>query len=186
MKNYQLQLKMLREQQKLSTEAVASKMSFTPSTIVMLEDTDDIFSLKLPTASLKNYFRKYAESLNMPEKKIVRMLNRIDYLDYKRSLKGKLTSVDFLNRTIILVAIFIIGYNVNIIYQRQKVIIAKQNTIILSSPVIKENSTSTIKTDKKTQDNNLLKSDDLTINTLKNTPSTIAKVSMQDTTQASK
>ncbi|WHN66224.1 hypothetical protein [Cysteiniphilum sp. QT6929] len=138
MNSFQQQLKHLREQQQLTVDGVASKMSFTAQTIQMLEDTDDLFSLELPTQSLKNYYRKYGECLGMPERKIVSMLNRIDYLDYKRSRKGKMKPFDYLNRLVILVLIALLGHTVYTLYQQQKANALKQSVVTLSAPVVSQ------------------------------------------------
>ncbi|WP_440993352.1 helix-turn-helix domain-containing protein [Cysteiniphilum litorale] len=138
MNSFQQQLKHLREQQQLTVDGVASKMSFTAQTIQMLEDTDDLFSLELPTQSLKNYYRKYAECLGMPERKIVSMLNRIDYLDYKRSRKGKMKPFDYLNRLVILILIVLLGHTVYTLYQQQKANALKQSVVTLSAPVVSQ------------------------------------------------
>lgn len=147
MNSFQQQLKHLREQQQLTVDGVASKMSFTAQTIQMLEDTDDLFSLELPTQSLKNYYRKYGECLGMPERKIVSMLNRIDYLDYKRSRKGKMKPFDYLNRLVILVLIALLGHTAYMLYQQQKANALKQSVVTLNAPIVSssdqhENSTS--------------------------------------------
>ena len=136
MNSFQQQLKHLREQQQLTVDGAASKMSFTAQTIQMLEDTDDLFSLELPTQSLKNYYRKYGECLGMPERKIVSMLNRIDYLDYKRSRKGKMKPFDYINRLIILILIVVLGHTVYVLYQQQKANALKQSVVTLSSPIV--------------------------------------------------
>ncbi|WP_192482771.1 MULTISPECIES: hypothetical protein [Cysteiniphilum] len=136
MNSFQQQLKHLREQQQLTVDGAASKMSFTAQTIQMLEDTDDLFSLELPTQSLKNYYRKYGECLGMPERKIVSMLNRIDYLDYKRSRKGKMKPFDYINRLIILILIVLLGHTVYVLYQQQKANALKQSVVTLSSPIV--------------------------------------------------
>ncbi|WP_440615243.1 hypothetical protein [Cysteiniphilum sp. 6C5] len=136
MNSFQQQLKHLREHQQLTVDGVASKMSFTAQTIQMLEDTDDLFSLELPTQSLKNYYRKYGECLGMPERKIVSMLNRIDYLDYKRSRKGKIKPFDYLNRLVILILIALLGHTVYALYQQQKANALKQSIVTLSAPIV--------------------------------------------------
>lgn len=136
MNSFQQQLKHLREQQQLTVDGAASKMSFTAQTIQMLEDTDDLFSLELPTQSLKNYYRKYGECLGMPERKIVSMLNRIDYLDYKRSRKGKMKPFDYINRLIILILIVLLGHTVYVLYQQQKANALKQSVVTLSAPIV--------------------------------------------------
>ncbi|WP_119329398.1 RodZ family helix-turn-helix domain-containing protein [Cysteiniphilum halobium] len=136
MNSFQQQLKHLRKEQQLTIDGVASKMSFTAQTIQMLEDTDDLFSLELPTQSLKNYYRKYGECLGMPERKIVSMLNRIDYLNYKRSRKGKMKPFDYLNRLVILALVVWLGHTVYTLYQQQKANALKQSVVTLSAPVI--------------------------------------------------
>ncbi|WP_162902284.1 helix-turn-helix domain-containing protein [Facilibium subflavum] len=151
MKNYQRQLKQLREKQKLTIEGVASKMGFSAQTIQMLEDTDDLFSLNLPTPSLKNYFRKYAECLQMPEKKIVSLLNRIDYLDYKRSRRGKLKAFDYFNRLMILILLAVLGYTAYQLYLEEKANALKQSVITLPSPINTSSSQDTTTGDTTTQ-----------------------------------
>ena len=134
MKTYQQLLKTTREKQKLSIKGVATKMSFSEQSIQRLEDQDDIFSLNLPTKSLKNYYRKYGECLGLPEKKIVSILNRIDYLDYKRSRKGKMKPFDYLNRLAILTLLALLAYNIYGFYQQQKEQALKQSVITLPAP----------------------------------------------------
>ncbi len=146
MKSYQQYLKTIREKNKLSVEGVASKMSFSAKTIEMLEESADIFSLNLPTPSLKNYFRKYAETLGIPEKRIIRLLNRIDYLDYKRSRKGKMKAFDYINRLIILILIVALGYTVHALYQQEKANALKQSVVTLPSPVVTPSSADTTAT----------------------------------------
>lgn len=136
MNSFQQQLKHLRQEQQLTIDGAASKMSFTAQTIQMLEDTDDLFSLNLPTQSLKNYYRKYGECLGTPERKIVSMLNRIDYLDYKRSRKGKIKPFDYLNRLVILALIALLSHTVYTLYQQQKANALKQSVVTVNAPVV--------------------------------------------------
>ena len=135
MQKFQQQLKQLREKQQLSIETVASQIGFSSNTIEMLENTEDLFALKLPVQSLKNYFRKYAECLETPEKKIISMLNRIDYLDYKRMRKAKPKLFDYLNRLVIISLVILLGWLVYIVYMEQKANALKQSIVKLPSPV---------------------------------------------------
>ena len=134
MKNYQKFLKRTREQKNISINGIAAKMNFLPETVIMLESTNDIFELNLPIKSIKNYFRKYAECLDIPEKKIVRILNYIDYLEHNRfSKKGKIKSFDLINRTIIFILILIITYLSYKFYLQEKKNIMTKNIVLLPS-----------------------------------------------------
>jgi len=135
MQKFQQHLKQLREKQQLSIETVASQIGFSSNTIEILENTEDLFVLKLPVQSLKNYFRKYAECLETSEKKIISMLDRIDYLDYKRMRKAKLKLFDYLNRLVIISLVILLGWLVYIVYMEQKANALKQSIVKLPSPV---------------------------------------------------
>ncbi|MFZ9034628.1 MAG: helix-turn-helix domain-containing protein [Francisellaceae bacterium] len=140
MKNYQKQLIEMREKQKLTTEAIASQLSISDKTIQMLEDSNDIFALDIGIPPLKSYYRKYAEALNMPEKKILALLNHIDYLDYKHHRRGRMTGFDYLNRLVILILLAALGYSVYNFYLTQQAEAQKQNVVMLGSPLVDETS----------------------------------------------
>lgn len=157
MNSFQEQLKHLRKEQKLTIDSAASKISFTAQTIQMLENHDNLFSLDLPTQSLKNYYRRYGEHLGMSERKIVSMLNRIDYLDYNRLRKGKMKPFDYLNRAVILTLIIILGHTIYMLYQQQKVNALKQSVVTLNAPII-SNQSSQVSYNKNTDDNGMVTS----------------------------
>ncbi|WP_116964022.1 helix-turn-helix domain-containing protein [Fastidiosibacter lacustris] len=158
MYSFQQQLKQLREKQKLTVEVIATKMSFTAQTIHMLEDSEDLFSLNLPTQSLKNYYRKYAECLGMQERKIINILNYIDYLDYKHSSRGKMKVFDYINRLAILILIGFLAYTVYGLYLQEKANALKQSVITLPSPTTtaqQQKVTANLTTDQSTQSDEL-------------------------------
>lgn len=135
MKQYQEILIKLRAEKNLSIEAAASQLNLSETTLAQFEQTDDVLSLGYALPALKNALRKYAELLGMPERRIVSMLNRVDYLDFKRSRKGKMTGFDYLNRLVILGLIIVLGFVIHAFYDEQKELANRQIDIVLPSPV---------------------------------------------------
>ncbi|WP_407877814.1 helix-turn-helix domain-containing protein [Francisella sciaenopsi] len=109
MHNFQTFLKMTREAKELQTETVADAINLSVQTIEIIEEADNDSLLQNSNSVLKNQIRRYCEYLEIPEKKIVSMLNKIDVLYYKKSRYGKLKFFDYLNRlAILIIAIAII------------------------------------------------------------------------------
>ena len=138
MNSFQQKLKYLREKQQLTIDGAASKTNFTAQTIKILEETDNLFLLDLPIQSLKKYYRKYGESLDMPEKNIISILNKIDYLGYKNSRKGKMKPFDYINRLLLFALIILLGHSIYKLYQQQKANALKQSIVTLISPITSE------------------------------------------------
>ncbi|GMN90093.1 helix-turn-helix domain-containing protein [Francisella sciaenopsi] len=100
---------MTREAKELQTETVADAINLSVQTIEIIEEADNDSLLQNSNSVLKNQIRRYCEYLEIPEKKIVSMLNKIDVLYYKKSRYGKLKFFDYLNRlAILIIAIAII------------------------------------------------------------------------------
>ncbi|MEY8703137.1 helix-turn-helix domain-containing protein [Francisella philomiragia] len=109
MHNFQTFLKTTREAKELQIETVADSINLSVQTIEIIEEADNDSLLQNSSSVLKNQIRRYCEYLEIPEKKIVSMLNKIDVLYYKKSRYGKLKFFDYLNRlAILIIAIAII------------------------------------------------------------------------------
>ncbi|QUE31898.1 helix-turn-helix domain-containing protein [Francisella philomiragia] len=109
MHNFQTFLKATREAKELQLETVADAINLSVQTIKIIEEADNDSLLQNSSSVLKNQIRRYCEYLEIPEKKIVSMLNKIDVLYYKKSRYGKLKFFDYLNRlAILIIAIAII------------------------------------------------------------------------------
>lgn len=109
MHNFQTFLKTTREAKELQLETVADAINLSVQTIKIIEESDNDSLLQNSSSVLKNQIRRYCEYLEIPEKKIVSMLNKIDVLYYKKSRYGKLKFFDYLNRfAILIIAIAII------------------------------------------------------------------------------
>ncbi len=109
MHNFQTFLKTTREAKKLQLETVADAINLSVQTIKIIEEADNDSLLQNSSSVLKNQIRRYCEYLEIPERKIVSMLNKIDVLYYKKSRYGKLKFFDYLNRlAILIIAIAII------------------------------------------------------------------------------
>ncbi|MBK2093985.1 helix-turn-helix domain-containing protein [Francisella philomiragia] len=109
MHNFQTFLKTTREAKELQLETVADAINLSVQTIKIIEEADNDSLLQNSSSVLKNQIRRYCEYLEIPEKKIVSMLNKIDVLYYKKSRYGKLKFFDYLNRlAILIIAITII------------------------------------------------------------------------------
>ena len=135
MQHYQEMLKKLREEKKLTIEAAASQLNLSETTLTQFEQSNNILTLGYALPALKNAMRKYAEFLGMPERRIVSMLNRVDYLEFKRSRKGKMTGFDYLNRLVILGLIALLAWVIHSFYNEQKELAHRQIDIVLPSPV---------------------------------------------------
>lgn len=109
MHNFQTFLKTTREAKELQIETVADAINLSVQTIEIIEEANNDSLLQNSSSVLKNQIRRYYEYLEIPEKKIVSMLNKIDVLYYKKSRYGKLKFFDYLNRlAILIIAIAII------------------------------------------------------------------------------
>ncbi|MDE5019016.1 DNA-binding protein, partial [Francisella tularensis subsp. holarctica] len=71
--------------------------------IPLIEAADNNILLLNSSSVLKNQIRRYCEYLEIPEKKIVSILNKLDILYYKKSRDGKLKFFEYINRLAILV-----------------------------------------------------------------------------------
>lgn len=136
MQQYQEMLTKLRKEKKLSIEAAASQLNLSETTLTQFEQSDNILALGYALPALKNAMRKYAEFLGMSERRIVSMLNRVDYLEFKRSRKGKMTGFDYLNRLVILGLIVLLGFVIHSFYEEQKELAHRQIDIVLPSPAV--------------------------------------------------
>ena len=105
MHNFQIFIKNNRESKKISIGAVADEIKLSKETIKMIEEAENNDLLSISNSILKNNVRKYCEYLEISEKKIFSILNKIDVLYYKRSRHGKLKLFDYLNRILIVIII---------------------------------------------------------------------------------
>ena len=109
MHNFQTFLKSVRDSRQLKRETIADAINLSVETIQLIEEADNDSLLLNSSSVLKNQIRRYCEYLEVPEKKIVSILNKIDILFYKKSRYGKLKFFDYINRlTILVIAIAII------------------------------------------------------------------------------
>ncbi|MBK2168391.1 helix-turn-helix domain-containing protein [Francisella tularensis] len=103
MHNFQFFLKSVRDSRELKRETIADAINLSVETIQLIEEADNNSLLLNSSSVLKNQIRRYCEYLEIPEKKIVSILNKIDILYYKKSRYGKLKFFDYINRLAILV-----------------------------------------------------------------------------------
>lgn len=103
MHNFQTFLKSVRGSRQLKRETIADAINLSVETIQLIEEADNDSLLLNSSSVLKNQIRRYCEYLEVPEKKIISILNKIDILYYKKSRYGKLKFFDYINRLIILV-----------------------------------------------------------------------------------
>ncbi|OIN83848.1 helix-turn-helix domain-containing protein [Francisella sp. TX07-6608] len=103
MHNFQSFLKSVRDSRELKRETIADAINLSVETIQLIEEADNNSLLLNSSSVLKNQIRRYCEYLEIPEKKIVSILNKIDILYYKKSRYGKLKFFDYINRLAILV-----------------------------------------------------------------------------------
>ncbi|QIW09737.1 helix-turn-helix domain-containing protein [Francisella sp. LA112445] len=108
MHNFQSFIKSTRESKELKRDNVADAIDLSEDTIQIIEEADNDSLLQSSSSLLKNQIRRYCEYLEIPEKKIVSILNKVDILYYKKSRYGKLKTFDYLNRLAILVIIIAI------------------------------------------------------------------------------
>ncbi|OEZ33711.1 DNA-binding protein [Francisella endosymbiont of Amblyomma maculatum] len=109
MHNFQTFLKSVRDSRQLKQETIADAINLSVETIQLIEEADNDSLLLNSSSVLKNQIRRYCEYLEIPEKKIVSILNKIDIIFYKKSRYGKLKFFDYINRlTILVIAIAII------------------------------------------------------------------------------
>ena len=109
MHNFQTFLKSVRDSRQLKRETIADAINLSVETIQLIEEAGNDSLLLNSSSVLKNQIRRYCEYLEVPEKKIVSILNKIDILYYKKSRYGKLKFFDYINRlTMLVIAIVII------------------------------------------------------------------------------
>ncbi|WP_150466564.1 helix-turn-helix domain-containing protein [Francisella sp. SYW-9] len=108
MHNFQSFIKSTRESKELKRDTVADAIDLSQDTIQIIEEADNDSLLQSSSSLLKNQIRRYCEYLEIPEKKIVSILNKVDILYYKKSRYGKLKAFDYINRLVILVIIIAI------------------------------------------------------------------------------
>ncbi|AEB28364.1 helix-turn-helix domain-containing protein [Francisella hispaniensis] len=103
MHSFQSFLKSVRDSRELKRETIADAINLSVETIQLIEEADNDELLLNSSSVLKNQIRRYCEYLEIPEKKIVSILNKIDILYYKKSRYGKLKFFDYINRFAILI-----------------------------------------------------------------------------------
>lgn len=103
MHSFQFFLKSVRDSRELKRETIADAINLSVETIQLIEEADNDELLLNSSSVLKNQIRRYCEYLEIPEKKIVSILNKIDILYYKKSRYGKLKFFDYINRFAILI-----------------------------------------------------------------------------------
>ena len=132
MHNFQSYLKSIRESKSLEQNTIADAINLSAETIQNIEEADDNSLLQTSSTLLKNQIRRYSEYLEVHERKIISILNKLDILYYKKSRYGKLKPFDYLNRTLILgliIAIAILGFQI----VQKNISIASNNTSLQSS-----------------------------------------------------
>lgn len=101
--SFQSFIKMTRDNKGLEQQTVADATNLSLDTIKTIEEAHGNILLQESGTVLKNQIRRYCEYLEVPEKKIVSILNKIDILYYKKAKYGKMKAFDYLNRLAILV-----------------------------------------------------------------------------------
>jgi len=132
MHNFQSYIKSIRESKSLELETIADAINLSVDTIKNIEETDNNSLLQTSSSVLKNQIRRYCEYLEVHEKKIISILNKVDVLYYKKSSYGKLKPFDYLNRIVILgliIAIGVLGFQM----VQERIAIASSDTSIQSS-----------------------------------------------------
>ncbi len=109
MHNFQSYIKSIRESKSLEQKTIADAINLSQETVQNIEEADNKNLLQTSSSLLKNQVRRYCEYLEIPERKIISILNKIDVLYYKKSKYGKLKPFDYLNRIVILGLIVAIG-----------------------------------------------------------------------------
>ena len=113
MHNFQSYITSIRESKNLEQKTIADAINLSEETIQTIEEADNNLLLQSSITLLKNQIRKYCEYLEVQERKVISILNKIDVLYYKQSRYGKLKPFDYLNRLLILsiiIAIVILGF----------------------------------------------------------------------------
>ncbi|MED7789197.1 helix-turn-helix domain-containing protein [Francisella sp. 19X1-34] len=108
MHNFQSFIKNIRESKELKRDTIADAINLSEDTIQIIEEANNDSLLQSSGSLLKNQIRRYCEYLEIPEKKIVSILNKVDILYYKKSRYGKLKTFDYINRLAIVVIIIAI------------------------------------------------------------------------------
>ena len=137
MQNFQTFLKSVRDSRQLKRETIADAINLSVETIQLIEEADNDSLLLNSSSVLKNQIRRYCEYLDISEKKIVSMLNKIDILFYKKSRYGKLKFFDYINRLIILVIAIAITILVTQYIRENINIVTPENskTAIIYTPI---------------------------------------------------
>jgi len=115
MHNFQAYIKSIRESKSLEQKTIADAINLSEDTIQNIEEADNNNLLQTSSTVLKNQVRRYCEYLEVNERKIISILNKIDILYYKKSRYGKLKPFDYLNRIMILgliIAIGVLGFQI--------------------------------------------------------------------------
>jgi cytoskeleton protein RodZ len=115
MHNFQSYIKSIRESKSLKQKTIADAINLSEDTIQNIEEADNNNLLQTSSTVLKNQVRRYCEYLEVNERKIISILNKIDILYYKKSRYGKLKPFDYLNRIVILglvIAIGVLGFQI--------------------------------------------------------------------------
>ena len=113
MHNFQSCIKSIRESKSLEQKTIADAINLSEETIQNIEEADNHNLLQTSSTILKNQIRRYCEYLEVHERKIISILNKVDTLYYKKSRYGKLKPFDYLNRALILaiiISISILGF----------------------------------------------------------------------------
>ena len=110
MHSFQLFLKNTREAKSLEQQTLSDATNLSLDAIQTIEDADNKNLLENSGSLLKNQVRRYCEYLEIKERKIISILNKIDLLYFKKSRYGKLKIFDYINRLLILTIILAIGF----------------------------------------------------------------------------
>ena len=110
MHSFQLFLKNTREAKSLEQQTVSDATNLTLDAIQTIENADNKHLLENSGSLLKNQVRRYCEYLEIKERKIISILNKIDLLYFKKSRYGKLKIFDYINRLLIFGIIIAIGF----------------------------------------------------------------------------
>lgn len=105
MHNFQSFIKSTRESKELNLDTIADAINLSEDTLQIIEEADNDTLLQSSSSLLKNQIRRYCEYLEVSEKKIVSILNKVDILFYKKSRYGKLKAFDYINRLAIIIII---------------------------------------------------------------------------------
>ena len=135
MHNFQSFIKSARESKELKRDTIADAINLSEDTIQIIEEADNDTLLQSSNSLLKNQIRRYCEYLEIPEKKIVSILNKVDILHYKKSHYGKHKAFDYINRLaiiIIIVAIVVLAVK----QVKEKMDVAKSNPQVSKSSII--------------------------------------------------